>query len=187
MRDREKRAFARLLRKRMTDAERLIWSCLRNGRFKSLKFRRQYPMGPYVADFCSVKARLVIEIDGGQHQSNQVLDLVRSGFMEKKGYRVVRIWNHEVLTELEAVLEELDRTLTALTLDPLIDVPTHKSGRVAQSCQFNGIDPHKWERETNIKLRVKYESSSINGRGAQNKDVLNIASRPTRAKSKTPV
>jgi Golgi nucleoside diphosphatase len=105
-------------------------------------------MGPYVADFCSVKARLVIEIDGGQHQSNQVLDLVRSGFMEKKGYRVVRIWNHEVLTELEAVLEELDRTLTALTLDPLIDVPTHKSGR--------------WLNHVN-----SMELTPINGRGKQ--------------------
>lgn len=95
---------ARTLRKRMTDAERLLWRHLRNRELGGWKFRRQYPVGPFIVDFICVEKNVVIEVDGGQHAENEALDLQRSAYLNKMGYRVVRLWNNEVLQETEGVL-----------------------------------------------------------------------------------
>ncbi|MBU4234164.1 MAG: endonuclease domain-containing protein [Proteobacteria bacterium] len=95
---------ARALRKRMTDAERLLWRHLRNRELGGWKFRRQYPVGPFIVDFICVEKNLVIEVDGGQHAENEALDLQRSAYLNKMGYRVLRFWNNEVLQETEADL-----------------------------------------------------------------------------------
>ena len=95
---------ARALRKRMTDAERLLWRHLRNRELGGWKFRRQYPVGPFIVDFICVEKNVVIEVDGGQHAENEALDLQRSAYLNKMGYRVLRFWNNEVLQETEAVL-----------------------------------------------------------------------------------
>ena len=98
---------ARQLRKTQTDAERCLWRLLRNRSIASCKFRRQHPVGPYICDFVSIDRQLVIEVDGGQHALQVEKDDARSAYLESKGYTVMRFWNHEVLTETEAVLERI--------------------------------------------------------------------------------
>jgi len=104
---------ARKLRKSQTDAENRLWGFLRNRRLCGFKFRRQYPIPPYIADLVCVEAGLVIEIDGGQHASEQLRDEERSRFLKSVGYRTVRFWNNDVLLRtnevLEAILQELGR------------------------------------------------------------------------------
>jgi len=101
------RQAARALRKRMTDAERLLWRHLRNRELGGWKFKRQYPVGPYIVDFICVDKNVVIEVDGAQHAENEDSDLHRSAFLNKMGYRVFRLWNNQVLQETEAVLEAI--------------------------------------------------------------------------------
>ena len=106
------RQLARALRRRMTDAERLLWRHLRNRELGGWKFRRQYPVGPFIVDFICVEKNLVIEVDGGQHAENEELDIQRSAYLNKMGYRVLKFWNNEVLQETEAVLEAIFAILT---------------------------------------------------------------------------
>jgi very-short-patch-repair endonuclease len=98
------RQFARTLRQQMTDAERLLWRHLRNRELGGWKFRRQYPVGPFIVDFICLEKNVVIEVDGGQHAENEELDLQRSAYLNKMGYQVLRFWNNQVLQETEAVL-----------------------------------------------------------------------------------
>jgi very-short-patch-repair endonuclease len=95
--------IARKLRSRMTDAERKLWLALRDRRFEAFKFRRQVPIGPYVADFLCFEERLILEIDGGQHAGSK-RDERRDGWFAENGFRVVRFWNNDVLSNLEGVL-----------------------------------------------------------------------------------
>jgi len=101
------RQLAQTLRKRMTDAERRLWYYLRDRRLGGWKFRRQYPVGPYIVDFICPEKNLIIEVDGGQHAENEEMDLQRSAYLNKMGYRVFRFWNNQVLQETEAVLEAI--------------------------------------------------------------------------------
>ena len=97
---------ARKLRSQMTEAERKLWFALRGRRFQSFKFRRQVPIGPYVADFLSFESRLVLEVDGGQHAESG-RDLIRDQWLAKNDFRVVRFWNNDVFSNLEGVLTVL--------------------------------------------------------------------------------
>lgn len=101
---------ARELRKNMTDAERLLWSRLRRKQIHGIRFRRQHPVGPFIADFACTEARLVIEVDGGQHMALQYQDEARTVRLEEMGYRVLRFWNHQVLTEIDAVVHLIATT-----------------------------------------------------------------------------
>jgi len=103
--------FARDLRKRQTDAENRLWYFLRNRNFMSLKFRRQYPLPPYVADFYCAEKQLIIELDGGQHAEQSFYDQQRTDFFQKHGITVLRFWNNEVLAETNAVLEQIRLTI----------------------------------------------------------------------------
>lgn len=96
---------ARRLRVNATDAERLLWRGLREA-LPQVKFRRQVPIGPYVVDFCAHAARLIVEVDGGQHADN-ARDAERTAYLEAAGYRVLRFWNNEVLTNLTSVLQSV--------------------------------------------------------------------------------
>jgi very-short-patch-repair endonuclease len=93
----------------MTDAERALWFALRDRRFAGHKFRRQWTFGVYVADFCCIASRLIIEVDGGQHEVAK--DARRTAELNRLGYRVVRFWNDEVLRNLEGVLEAINISL----------------------------------------------------------------------------
>ena len=103
------RTNARALRKNSTDAERVLWSELRDHRLNGVGFRRQVPIDNYIADFMCHSARLVIELDGGQHFSGrgEQADAARSAVIEAKGFRVLRFSNHDVMTNRVGVLETI--------------------------------------------------------------------------------
>jgi very-short-patch-repair endonuclease len=103
---------ARMLRRNQTDAERLLWQRLRNRQLLGVKFRRQMPIGGYVADFASVEIKLIIDLDGSQHIDNQNADEFRTGFLQREGYKVVRFWNNDVLSRTDAVLETIVQTVS---------------------------------------------------------------------------
>jgi very-short-patch-repair endonuclease len=89
----------------MTDAERRLWSRIRDRRLDGWKFRNQASVGPYVADFLCWDARLIVEVDGGQH--SQDVDAERTRALTEMGYRVVRFWNNDVLQNTDGVLQAL--------------------------------------------------------------------------------
>ena len=94
---------ARELRSTPTKAELRLWYLLRRNNF-DCHFKRQYPIGPYFADFACVRLKLVIEIDGGQHASQATYDAARDRFIRDQGFEVLRFWSNEVLQRTEAVL-----------------------------------------------------------------------------------
>ena len=104
-------AIARNLRGKQTDAERLLWRHIRGRQLDGHKFRRQHPVSGFVADFACPEAGLVIELDGGQHAANGRMDRQREQALECEGYRVLRFWNNQVLTETAEVPEEIRRQL----------------------------------------------------------------------------
>ena len=103
------RVRARALRQDLTKAERTIWYGLRAHRLDGASFRRQTPIGPYIVDFVSHAAKLVIEIDGGQHfeEGHEARDKRRDAFLAAKGFRVLRFSNHDVMTNRAGVLETI--------------------------------------------------------------------------------
>ena len=105
------RVRARSLRETPTDAESLLWYHLRDRRLADHKFRRQRPIGPYFADFACLEAKLIVELDGGQHVEDVGYDQNRTRFIEAQGYRVLRFWNNEVLTQTDAVRERILQAL----------------------------------------------------------------------------
>lgn len=109
------RTRARTLRRDSTDAERLIWNELRAHRLNGASFRRQTPMGPYVADFVCHAASLIVELDGGQHFENEQMkrDARRDAFLTSKGFRVLRFNNHDVMSNRQGVLETIAAALGA--------------------------------------------------------------------------
>jgi very-short-patch-repair endonuclease len=117
MEDRQ-RQFARRMRAQPTDAERVLWQRLRHDiALIGSHFRRQAPIGPFIVDFASRKAKLVIELDGGQHDMQRAADDARTRQIEARGYRVLRFWNHDVLGNLDGVLSEIQSVLPP-TPDP---------------------------------------------------------------------
>jgi very-short-patch-repair endonuclease len=98
---------ARELRKSPTPAEAKLWAYLRAGRLTGAKFRRQHALGNYVPDFCSIKHRLIIELDGSHHLEQQEYDEERTKFLEARGYRVLRFWNHDVMNDIDSVLQAI--------------------------------------------------------------------------------
>jgi very-short-patch-repair endonuclease len=91
----------------MTEAEKRIWYLLRRHQFGGLNFRRQVPIDPYIVDFACLSIRLVIELDGGQHDANAEKDARRTSWLESQGYRVLRVWNNEVFENLDGVLHKI--------------------------------------------------------------------------------
>ena len=112
--DPNKKSFARHLRKTSTNAEQLIWQKLRARQLLGIKFRRPQPIGSYIVDFVSLEKKLIIEIDGGQHNLEKatLLDQSRTQILEQYGYKVIRFWNNEVLQNLDGVIETLTLTLS---------------------------------------------------------------------------
>ncbi len=104
---------ARRMRKTFTDAEMRLWQLLRGRNLKDFKFRRQHPLGPYIADFICLEQRLVIEVDGGQHQEQAAYDGKRTKDLEAAGYRVLRFWDNDVLLKTNDVMEAIYHALHA--------------------------------------------------------------------------
>jgi very-short-patch-repair endonuclease len=113
------RERARELRRRSTDAERRLWHFLRNRQIEGVKFRRQVPIGKYVVDFLAADCRLIVEIDGGQHAAQQLsYDGQRTAWLDAQGYRVIRFWSNESLTNTEGVLESIRIALRSVPPHP---------------------------------------------------------------------
>ncbi len=102
----DKRVFARKLRREMTDAEVRLWQELRGRRLDGLKFRRQMPVGIYVADFLCADAGLIVELDGSQHAESE-RDRVRDAKLAGRGFRVLRFWNDDVLRDIDSVCDTI--------------------------------------------------------------------------------
>ena len=119
------RARARTLRQSMTEAERRVWQIMRSHQMQGRRFRRQVPIGRYIADFICHEARLIVEIDGGQHDRSSPYEAERIGFLQNEGYRVLRFWNHEVLANLDGVHAAIARELVDIT--PTQTLP-HRGG-----------------------------------------------------------
>lgn len=101
--------FAKYLRERQTETEKLLWFHLRAKRLNGIKFKRQVVIGSYIVDFVSFKKMLIIELDGGQHNSPNVIikDKVRTNYLEGLGFKVVRYWDNEVFNNIDSVLEDI--------------------------------------------------------------------------------
>jgi len=102
---------SRELRANATDAERKLWAQLSARKVADVCFNTQFPIGPFICDFVSRTAKLVIEIDGGQHDWNAAADRDRTRFIEARGFSVLRFWNNEVLKNIEGVVATIERAL----------------------------------------------------------------------------
>lgn len=107
-------ANARTLRKNSTPWEQKLWNFLKGSKFFGFKFRRQFPVGSYIVDFCCVKKKLVIELDGGQHTKpfEKQYDETRDKFLASLGFQVLRIWNNDIDGNIEGVGEKIWAMLT---------------------------------------------------------------------------
>ena len=114
MRNFKTQRLARNLRNNPTDSERHMWRFLRLRQLGGFRFRRQVPIGKYIADFACIEAKLVVEVDGGQHQDNE-RDIDRDEEMEQVGFKVLRYWDNQVLQETQSVLEDILRALQSRT------------------------------------------------------------------------
>lgn len=119
-----KKLRERLRDKRNTpsDAEYRLWYFLRGRQVLGVKFRCQSPIGGYIVDFVAFELKLVVEIDGGQHARNKAYDDRRTRWLNSRGYRVLRFWNHEVLEETDSVVEMIADVLMAMQEDSAADV-----------------------------------------------------------------
>jgi very-short-patch-repair endonuclease len=118
----------------MTEAERKLWLRLRDWRPAGYHFRRQAPLGPFIADFACLHARLVVELDGSQHVEQVAEDSRRTAYLAEHGFRVLRFWNNQVFSELDDVLETIWLALT--------NTPAPSQGSVLkQACGWDSIPP----------------------------------------------
>jgi len=160
---------ARRLRRRSTDAERRFWLLLRDRRLQGWKFRRQVPLGSYVVDFYCAKARLIVELDGGQHATQIEHDQTRTDWLVSQKYAVVRFWNNDVLANEEGVLMALLEQLEARV--PLT-LPLSREGRgnavanthlsenpASQTARNRGAAAHTRRHSTNTPTVVAKASS----------------------------
>ncbi len=132
----EQRDFARELRGNATDAERVLWRRLLSDQLGA-RFRRQHPLGPYVLDFACVAQRMVIEVDGGQHNGS-AHDAARDAWLSSKGWHVLRFWNNDVMNNIDGVLTVI---VQALAEPPPQPSPLQGEGANTPSpCKEEGRD-----------------------------------------------
>ena len=105
--------LARNLRKNSTIQERRLWNLLKNRQFHNLKFKRQQPIGKYIVDFVCKEEKIIIEIDGGQHNTieNIQLDKERTDYLQNLGYKVIRFWNNEIYENIDGVILKLEEEI----------------------------------------------------------------------------
>ncbi len=109
---------SRALRSKMSDAERLLWKHLYQRQIHGCKFRRQHPIGHYIADFICLDRQLIIEVDGGQHAEQEMYDQQRTAWLNQQGFTVLRFWNNEVLENIEGVMAVIWQSLDLETQPP---------------------------------------------------------------------
>lgn len=99
--------YARELRRELSPAERRVWKLLRDRRLQGFKFRRQHPVGPYIADFCCLEAMLVLELDGESHLTRKSGDVTRDRFFTQKGFHVLRVWNTDLYENSNGLFDRI--------------------------------------------------------------------------------
>jgi very-short-patch-repair endonuclease len=124
MRSTTDRDAARELRREQTDAERRLWNVLRDRQVLNLKFRRQHPIGNYIADFCCLEKGLIIELDGSQHVEQAAYDAERTKWLNSQGFQVLRFWNDDVLLGIDGIVERIRNSIFKMTLTRPDDGPT---------------------------------------------------------------
>ncbi len=107
------RTKARQLRLNSTEAERILWRRLSARKVAGVRFNRQVVIGPFICDFVARSAKLVVEVDGGQHGWRSAEDARRTAFLEMQGFQVLRFWNDDVMDRLEGVIEQIESALAA--------------------------------------------------------------------------
>ena len=112
--------LAKGLRRKETEPEQILWSLLRNKQLNGVKFRRQQPLGDFIVDFVSLEKKLVIETDGGQHNAEPMLeqDELRTKWLESQGFRVMRFWNNDVMSNTDGVITRIKEALDQVTPSP---------------------------------------------------------------------
>jgi|SRR5579871_2508546 len=128
-----RRGTAKRLRENATDAESLLWRRLRRFPVSGTHFRRQVPIGPYVADFACMAARLVIEVDGSQHGRDDIRrrDEGRTRWLEAEGYRVMRFWNNDLTENMDGVLEAIYAAICGSSSGELVHLKHQRRIRTA--------------------------------------------------------
>lgn len=106
-----KREFAKFLRKNTTPQEKIMWALLKEKQMYNLRFRRQSPIGPYIVDFVCLQRKIIIEIDGRYHEYKKEYDHSRDTFLQSIGYTVIRCSNFEVETDVQSVLQKIGRII----------------------------------------------------------------------------
>ena len=114
---------ARELRKNLTEAERTLWKYLRLRQFDGNKFRRQQPIGKYIVDFVCFEKKLIVEVDGGQHNEQVIYDSERNEWLKKQGFRILRFWNNQVLKEIDGVEGSIMEALSSYSYTPHLNPP----------------------------------------------------------------
>ncbi|HKQ11446.1 MAG TPA: endonuclease domain-containing protein [Rhizomicrobium sp.] len=140
---RGKTSVSRQLRAAASDAEQWLWYFLRNKQVSGLRFRRQFPLGPYFADFVCLPARLVIEVDGSQHgkHAQMVHDARRTAWLERNDFRVLRFSTYEVMTNIAAVMDGIDGALRLPLPRRDVRVAFIPSPPPARGGGISGLDP----------------------------------------------
>jgi very-short-patch-repair endonuclease len=133
------RTHARDLRGNMTRAERIIWQGLRAHRLNGMGFRRQTPIGPYIVDFVSHAAKVIVELDGGQH-FEEARDAARDAYLRSKGFRVLRFNNYDVMTNREGVLTTIAAVLGEAVAPSLPSPASGGGGEAAARVQDGGAE-----------------------------------------------
>ncbi len=110
---------AHRLRRDPTPAEAKLWAYLRRNQLNGVNFRRQHAIGPYIVDFCSIKLKLIIELDGSQHLDQEIQDAARTEYLRSEGYRVFRFWNSDVMNDIQGVLRAIATELAVTDLEPV--------------------------------------------------------------------
>ena len=123
----------RRLRNNMTDAEQSLWRCLRRKQMSDFKFRRQHPLGDYIIDFVCLEVMLAVEVDGGQHNAQEAEDTVRTEYLKRAGFRVLRFWSNEVLGDVDSVTAVIWRVLHELDPTPIPAFPL--KGKELSTCK----------------------------------------------------
>jgi very-short-patch-repair endonuclease len=126
---------ARRLRRDSTDAERRLWAALRSRRLVGYKFRRQHPIGPFIVDFVCTRHRVVVEADGGQHATDPG-DAVRISELQRAGWRILRFWNPDILTNTQGVIEAI-----ASALQNPSPALREREGPTAEPWEGEGAEP----------------------------------------------
>ncbi len=154
-------AAARKLRRNMTDVEQKLWDRLRDKQIEEFRFRRQRPMGRYVVDFVCQDAKLIVELDGGQHAGQVEADAKRTEFLQSLGFEVMRFWNNDVVENIDGVLERIrERLLQHASSNPSPTLPF--AGEGADRGRVSGVasaSPAKMGRRVRERLSTEFAAN----------------------------